>query len=70
VEHCVHLLKKEADLLPVQATLPKDGQVAKRQRKTSELHDKIHMIWDYYRNQRISTLAVLKEVAKLYHPMD
>lgn len=63
----ISLLKAEADLLPIQISLLKERKIAKVQRRKGL--QKISELWTSYEDHGITTSALLRRLADLYHPI-
>lgn len=63
------LLRKEADLLPLQKKLVSEGKLSRYQRKSAtKIHSKISEAWRQYEDQELSTEALLKKLGRVYSP--
>lgn len=66
----VDLLRKEADLLPLQRLLVDEGKLQRLQRKSSKLvQARIFRLWETYSSGDLSTYSLLKKLGKLYTPV-
>ncbi|XP_065928228.1 uncharacterized protein [Magallana gigas] len=63
------LLRKEADLLPLQRLLVDEGKLQRLQRKSSKLiQARIFRLWETYSSGDLSTSSLLKKLGMLYTP--
>lgn len=65
----VSLLYQEAQVIPTQVKLIKEGKLRRHQRRqTTKVQGQLQKLWDRYGNREISTNSLLKYCARIYGP--